>query len=82
VAFFSPHLLNQDEKASNVPVASQSAYGAPSQGQQPTITFDRFVRSCVVVRQITESFSKLDTDRDGWIQINYEGFMETALKLP
>ena len=46
------------------------------------ITFDRFVRACVVVKQITESFQKLDTDRDGWAQINYDQFMHTVLSLP
>lgn len=49
---------------------------------QGGITFDRFVRACVVVKQITESFQKLDTDRDGWVQINYEQFMHTVLSLP
>ncbi|KAF8635583.1 hypothetical protein AX15_000233 [Amanita polypyramis BW_CC] len=46
------------------------------------ITFDRFVRACVVVKQLTESFRSLDTDRDGWIQISYEQFMQTVLSLP
>jgi len=51
-------------------------------GAQPGITFDRFVRACVVVKQITESFSALDTDRDGWVQINYDQFLQTVLALP
>jgi hypothetical protein len=49
---------------------------------QPGISFDRFVRACVVVKQLSESFGKLDTDRDGWIQINYEQFMHCVLSLP
>jgi peflin len=48
----------------------------------PGITFDRFVRACVVVKQITESFARIDTDHDGWIQINYDQFMSTVLALP
>ncbi|KIJ15639.1 hypothetical protein PAXINDRAFT_180652 [Paxillus involutus ATCC 200175] len=32
--------------------------------------------------QLTESFRRLDTDQDGWIQINYDQFMETVLSLP
>ena len=51
-------------------------------GAPPGITFDRFVRACVVIKQITETFQKLDTDRDGWVQINYEQFMHTVLSLP
>lgn len=46
------------------------------------ISFDRFVRACVVVKQLSESFQRLDTDRDGWIQINYDQFMTTVLSLP
>ena len=52
------------------------------QGGSTGITFDRFVRACVVVKQITESFQRLDTDRDGWVQINYDQFMQTVLELP
>jgi hypothetical protein len=40
------------------------------------------VRACVVVKQITESFAALDTDRDGWIQMDYEKFLQTVLTLP
>ena len=39
------------------------------------------MRACVVIKQITETFQKLDTDRDGWVQINYEQFMHTVLTL-
>ena len=57
---------------------------SPGNGRRtvPGISFDRFVRACVVVKQVTESFAKLDTDRDGWIQINYDQFMSTVLTLP
>lgn len=51
-------------------------------GPPPGISFDRFVRACVVVKQLSESFGRLDTDRDGWIQINYDQFMHTVLSLP
>ena len=50
--------------------------------QSDGITFDRFVRACVVIKQISESFQRLDTDRDGWIQINYDQFMQTVLSAP
>jgi hypothetical protein len=49
---------------------------------QPGISFDRFVRACVVIKQLTEAFQKLDTQRNGWIQINYDTFMHTVLQLP
>ncbi|KAJ7189224.1 hypothetical protein C8R46DRAFT_1157817 [Mycena filopes] len=81
----SPHLLvlvqrKYDVKASTV-AAPAAAHGRAPAGP-PGITFDRFVRACVVVKQLSEAFGRLDTDRDGWIQIGYEGFMETVLSLP
>lgn len=46
------------------------------------ISFDRFVRACVAIKQLSEAFQRLDSDRDGWIQINYDQFMQTVLTLP
>ncbi|KXN80634.1 Programmed cell death protein 6 [Leucoagaricus sp. SymC.cos] len=58
------------------------ASGQHLPGQVPGISFDRFVRACVVVKQLTESFQRLDTDTDEWIQISYDQFMQTVLNLP
>jgi len=77
----SPQLLALLEKKYDVEKASAppvpGAYAPP-----PGITFDRFVRACVVIRTLTEAFQKLDSDRDGWIQISYEQFMQTVLSAP
>ncbi|KAF9465223.1 hypothetical protein BDZ94DRAFT_416659 [Collybia nuda] len=71
----SPPLLDLVQKK----YANQTVgHGAPV----PGISFDRFVRACVVVKQLSEAFGKIDTDRDGWIQINYDQFMHTVLSLP
>ncbi|EJD08213.1 EF-hand [Fomitiporia mediterranea MF3/22] len=51
-------------------------------GPPPGITFDRFVRACVVIKQLTESFQRLDTQRSGWVQMNYDTFMHTVLSAP
>jgi hypothetical protein len=59
--------------------APQSGYRGAA---QPGITFDRFVRACVVVKQISDTFVALDTDRDGWVQINYDKFLQIVLSLP
>jgi len=74
----SPPLLDLLQKKYDVKATSLRTRGAPP----PGISFDRFVRACVVVKQLSESFGKLDTDRDGWIQINYDQFMHTVLSLP
>jgi len=71
----SPPLLTLlEQKYGSGPV---SRYGPP-----PGITFDRFVRACVVVKTLTDAFQKRDTDRDGWIQLNYEDFMKMVLSAP
>lgn len=57
------------------------SYDADSE-KPPGITFDRFVRACVILRQVTKAFNALDTDRDGWININYLQFLQTFLWLP
>jgi len=51
-------------------------------GPPPGITFDRFVRACVAVKTLTEEFQRADTDRDGWVQLNYELFMKMVLSSP
>jgi len=81
----SPALLELVQKKYDIkagvtgPTAGMPHPGGPA----PTgISFDRFVRACVVVKQLSEAFGRLDADRDGWIQINYDQFMQTVLSLP
>ncbi|KAG0756093.1 hypothetical protein G6F57_003543 [Rhizopus arrhizus] len=47
---------------------------------QGNITFDNFVQACVTVKTLTDSFRQFDTDNDGWIQINYEQFLELVIR--
>lgn len=71
----SPGLLQLvEQKYASGP---SGGYGPP-----PGITFDRFVRACVVIKTLTEEFQKVDTDRDGWVQLNYEQFMRIVLMAP
>jgi Ca2+-binding EF-hand superfamily protein len=62
--------------------ASESQSYSADPETAPGITFDRFVRACVVLRQVTKAFNALDSDRDGWININYLQFLKTFLWLP
>ena len=77
---FPPIVFTLIDEKGSAP-APATARGHPA-AAQPGITFDRFVRACVVVKQLSESFTALDGDRDGWIQLSYEKFMETVLLLP
>ncbi|KAF9262141.1 apoptosis-linked protein [Marasmius fiardii PR-910] len=71
----SPNLLNMiEQKYASAP---DTGYGPP-----PGITFDRFVRACVVVKTLTESFQRADVNRNGWVQLNYEQFMSMVLSAP
>jgi hypothetical protein len=40
-----------------------------------------FSGSCVVVKSLTEAFQRADTDRDGWVQMSYEQFMQMVLEV-
>jgi len=73
----SPPLLNLVQRKYDIKASNVKNNLATS-----GISFDRFVRTCVVVKQLSESFGRLDTDHDGWIQISYEQFMQTVLTLP
>jgi Ca2+-binding EF-hand superfamily protein len=44
------------------------------------VTFDNFVQACVTVKTLTDSFRQFDNDSDGWIQINYEQFMDLIVR--
>ncbi|KAH8930472.1 EF-hand [Atractiella rhizophila] len=75
----SPRLISILEKKYDV----KKAGTLPQRGGKVGgITFDRFVRCCVVVKSLTESFQKLDTDRDGWVQMSYEQFLDMVLSAP
>jgi Ca2+-binding EF-hand superfamily protein len=71
----SPSILTLIEQKYALGPSAQ--YGPP-----PGISFDRFVRACVVVKTLTEAFQRADTDRDGWVQLNYEQFMKMVLSTP
>lgn len=40
------------------------------------ITFDDFIQCLVIIQTLSAAFQRKDTNRNGWIQINYEEFME------
>jgi hypothetical protein len=40
------------------------------------------MRACVFVKQFTEAFANLDTDKDGWVQLTYEQLLTFYFSLP
>ncbi|KIJ24218.1 hypothetical protein M422DRAFT_217219 [Sphaerobolus stellatus SS14] len=75
----SPQVLSLVEhKYGSLPPDPTQPYAHVTTG----ITFDRFVRACVAVRTLTESFQRIDTDRDGWVQMNYDTFMQITMQAP
>jgi Ca2+-binding EF-hand superfamily protein len=71
----SPSLLTMiEQKYSSAPTGGH--------GPPPGITFDRFVRACVVIKTLTEAFQKADNDRDGYVRLSYEQFMKIVLSTP
>jgi len=71
------YLLQQKYDIASAPTGRHHR-GAPP----PGVTFDRFVRACVVVKNLTESFQRLDTQRSGYVQLSYDQFMQTVLSAP
>ncbi|KAI0094020.1 hypothetical protein BDY19DRAFT_920218 [Irpex rosettiformis] len=71
----SPHLYS-------IIVHKYSSLPTTEYGPSPGITFDRFVRACVSIKWLTEAFQRRDTDRDGWITVNYEDFMKVFFEAP
>ncbi|KAI8325030.1 EF-hand [Martensiomyces pterosporus] len=43
------------------------------------ITFDNFINSCVTIRSLTDAFRRFDTDNDGWVNMNYETFLQLVI---
>lgn len=64
------------------PGGAAGGIGSAAARGPPGITFDRFVRACVVIKTLTESFQRHDSQRSGWVQINYDTFMEMCLSAP
>ncbi|KAI6653673.1 ALG-2-like protein [Oopsacas minuta] len=48
---------------------------------EAAIRFDDFIQCCVVIQTLTNSFQHYDTNRNGWITINYEQFLTLAISL-
>ncbi|KAJ2824069.1 hypothetical protein IWW50_003507, partial [Coemansia erecta] len=44
------------------------------------ITFDNFINSCVTIRSLTDSFRRLDDDQDGWVNMNYDTFLQLVIQ--
>ncbi|KAJ3164495.1 hypothetical protein HDU88_005372 [Geranomyces variabilis] len=43
------------------------------------ITFDAFISCCVTIKSLSEAFARCDTDRDGWVNMSHEMFLELVV---
>ncbi|OAV99061.1 hypothetical protein PTTG_02401 [Puccinia triticina 1-1 BBBD Race 1] len=77
-----PHLLQMLQRKYVIAPAKGTGSIATQRNREGGITFDRFVRCCVVVKSLTEAFQRADTDRDGWVQMSYEQFLQMVLEAP
>ncbi|KAG1311345.1 hypothetical protein G6F64_003874 [Rhizopus arrhizus] len=69
---------NLSDRFINTLIQKFDKYGHSA--QKGNVTFDNFVQACVTVKTLTDSFRQFDTDNDGWIQINYEQFLELVIR--
>jgi Ca2+-binding EF-hand superfamily protein len=44
------------------------------------LSFDLFVQACISLKRMTDAFKKYDEDRDGFITLSFEQFLEEVLK--
>eukprot|EP00834_Sanchytrium_tribonematis_P003453 NODE_132_length_16614_cov_0.935392.p12 type:complete len:178 gc:universal NODE_132_length_16614_cov_0.935392:10395-10928(+) len=44
-----------------------------------SVQFSDFIQICVQVKNLTDSFRRFDSDNDGWINIDYETFLELVM---
>ncbi|SAL98882.1 hypothetical protein [Absidia glauca] len=75
--------FNVSEKFVATLVQKFDRYGTTSQSRTAAggnVTFDNFVQACVTVKTLTDSFRAFDTDQDGWVQINYEQFLDLVVR--
>ncbi|KAI8085150.1 uncharacterized protein BX664DRAFT_338632 [Halteromyces radiatus] len=71
---------NLSDRFISVLIQKFDKYGHGGQTGKGDVTFDNFVQACVNVKTLTDSFRAFDTDNDGWIQINYEQFLELVIR--
>ncbi|XP_063715085.1 programmed cell death protein 6-like isoform X2 [Symsagittifera roscoffensis] len=45
------------------------------------VSFDNFIRVCVLLDNITKNFQTFDTNRSGWINISFEQFTEVFFSI-
>ncbi|KAI8922116.1 programmed cell death protein 6-like protein [Powellomyces hirtus] len=43
------------------------------------ITFDAFISCCVTIKSLSEAFQRCDTDRDGYVNMSHEMFLEVVI---
>ncbi|KIO30493.1 hypothetical protein M407DRAFT_14303 [Tulasnella calospora MUT 4182] len=67
----SPELLRLVQRKYIWAHQSEPRNGVSGAGAPGGITFDRFVRCCVVIKQLTEAFQKLDPYQTGTVTLNY-----------
>lgn len=79
----TPELLDILQRKYDVNASPQQADNADQlEGTPAGITFDRFVRACVVLRRVKEAFADLDADPEGWAKIDYLQLLKIVLSLP
>lgn len=58
-----------------------SQYSHTSRKRERVISFDMFVQCCISVKRMTEEFKQHDTDRDGYVTLDFETFLTSVMNL-
>ncbi|OBT58267.1 hypothetical protein VE04_01565 [Pseudogymnoascus sp. 24MN13] len=55
-------------------------FRAFDKGRKGSLSFDLFVQACITLKRMTDAFKRYDDDRDGFVTLSFEQFLEEVLR--
>ncbi|KFY68522.1 hypothetical protein V496_01014 [Pseudogymnoascus sp. VKM F-4515 (FW-2607)] len=55
-------------------------FRAFDKGRKGNLSFDLFVQACITLKRMTDAFKRYDDDRDGFVTLSFEQFLEEVLR--
>lgn len=55
-------------------------FRAFDKGKKGSLSFDLFVQACISLKRMTDAFKRYDDDRDGFVTLSFEQFLEEVLR--
>lgn len=55
-------------------------FRAFDKGKKGSLSFDLLVQACISLKRMTDAFKRYDDDRDGFVTLSFEQFLEEVLR--